>query len=215
MKKGSAKGILETVLQKDIVNIQETLRQTDPEVFEQAVETVLKAKHIYIVGVRNSAPPAEMLYAHLRLLFESVTLIETSSVSDMFEQMIHISEKDVVIGISFPRYSLRTLKLLEFANNRNAKVISMTDRINSPASLYSACNLVVPSELSTVSESMAAPVSLIGAFGTALTLRRKKRMTDTMEKLEEIWEEYGVYGSDELNRTVETVTLKNGEEKDE
>ncbi len=151
--------ILDTVLHSDIDKIKMTLDAVDHEAFELAVETILKAldavdheafelavetilkaKNIYIVGIRSCAPLAGFLAFYLNLIFDSVRLLNTNSASELFEQMIRIGEEDVIIGISFPRYSMRTLKALEFANNRNAKVITLTDSIHSPMNLYSSCN---------------------------------------------------------------------------
>ena len=130
--------ILDTVLHSDIDKIKMTLDAVDHEAFELAVETILQAKNIYIVGIRSCAPLAGFLAFYLNLIFDSVRLLNTNSASELFEQMIRIGEEDVIIGISFPRYSMRTLKALEFANNRNAKVITLTDSIHSPMNLYSS-----------------------------------------------------------------------------
>lgn len=209
MKKNQVQGVLKEVLHSDINNIQNALEHLDADAFEMAIETILKARRIYIIGVRTSEPLAEILKANLQLIFDNVVLVKTQSASDIFEQLLHVGERDVVIGISFPRYSLRTIKALEFANNRNAKVITLTDHTHSPITLYSSCNLAIASKLTSVTESMVAPLSVVNALATALCMRRRKKAADAMESLEQIWEEYGVYGSDELNRTTETVTMKN------
>ena len=122
--------ILDTVLHSDIDKIKMTLEAVDHEAFNLAVETILSAKNIYVVGIRSCAPLAEFLAFYLNLIFDGVRLLNTNSASELFEQMIRIGENDVIIGISFPRYSMRTLKTLEFANNRNAKVITLTDSIS-------------------------------------------------------------------------------------
>ena len=113
--------------------------------------------------------------------------------------MIRISEKDVLIGISFPRYSMRTLKAMEFANNRNAKVIAVTDSIHSPMNLYSSCNLIAKSDLTSVVDSLTAPMSVLNALIVALCARRQEKVKSTLETLEAVWDEYQVYGSDEMN----------------
>ena len=132
--------ILESVLQADIEKIKLTMGSMDQEAFEMAVDTILKAKRIYVIGIRSCAPLASFLSYYLQLICEDVTLVNTNSSSEIFEQLIRIGQDDVVIGISFPRYSMRTLKALEFANNRNAKVITLTDSVHSPMNLYSSCN---------------------------------------------------------------------------
>jgi len=123
--------ILETVLQSDADKLKTTLEKIDHSAFDLAVDTILNAKTIYIVGIRSCAPLASFLSFYLTLMFDNVRLLQTNSSSEIFEQMVRIGEDDVIIGISFPRYSMRTLKALEFANNRSAKVITITDSIHS------------------------------------------------------------------------------------
>lgn len=191
--------ILDTVLHSDIDKIKMTLEAVDHEAFELAVETILKAKNIYIVGIRSCAPLAGFLAFYLNLIFDSVRLLNTNSASELFEQMIRIGEEDVIIGISFPRYSMRTLKALEFANNRNAKVITLTDSIHSPMNLYSSCNLIAKSDMASIVDSLVAPLSVINALVVALSMRKQRDVVATLESLEKIWDEYQVYNNDEIN----------------
>lgn len=191
--------ILDTVLRADIEKIKLTMENIDHNAFELAVETILEAKSIYIVGIRSCAPLASFLGFYFNLLFDNVHLMHTNSSSELFEQMIHISKDDVIIGISFPRYSMRTLKALEFANNRNAKVITLTDSIHSPMNLYSSCNLIARSDMASIVDSLVAPLSVINALVVALCMRKQKKVTATLEDLEKIWDEYQVYNNDEIN----------------
>lgn len=191
--------ILDTVLHSDIDKIKMTLEDVDHEAFDLAVETILKAKNIYIVGIRSCAPLASFLAFYLNLIFDHVRLLNTNSSSELFEQMIRIGEEDVMIGISFPRYSMRTLKALEFANNRNAKVITLTDSIHSPMNLYSSCNLIARSDMASIVDSLVAPLSVINALVVALCMRKQKEVVATLESLEKIWDEYQVYNNDEIN----------------
>ena len=131
--------ILESVLKSDAEKINSTLEKIDQAAFEMAVDTILNAKHIYIIGIRSCAPLASFMAFYFTLMFENVRLIQTSSSSEIFEQMVRIGKEDVIIGISFPRYSMRTLKAMEFANNRSAKVITLTDSVHSPMNVYAAC----------------------------------------------------------------------------
>ena len=117
----------------------------------------------------------------------------------MFEQMRRINENDAIVGISFPRYSMRTLKCMEFANYRKAKVISITDNKNSPMNLYSSCNLLARSDMASVVDSLVAPLSLINALIVALCLKNKEVVSNNLESLAEIWEDYQVYQNDEIN----------------
>ena len=191
--------ILDTVLRADIEKIKLTMENIDHNAFELAVETILEAKSIYIVGIRSCAPLASFLGFYFNLLFDNVHLMHTNSSSELFEQMIHISKDDVIIGISFPRYSMRTLKALEFANNRNAKVITLTDSIHSPMNLYSSCNLIARSDMASIVDSLVAHLSVINALVVSLCMRKQREVTATLEDLEKIWDEYQVYNNDEIN----------------
>ena len=141
--------ILESVLHSDADKINTTLEKIDQEAFEIAVNTILNAKHIYIIGIRSCAPLASFMAFYFNLMFDNVHLLQTSSSSEIFEQMVRIGKDDVIIGISFPLYSMRTLKAMEFANNRNAKVITLTDSVHSPMNLYSSCNLIADSDMAS------------------------------------------------------------------
>ena len=163
--------ILETVLQSDADKIKTTLEKIDVNAFDLAVDTILQSKKIYIVGIRSCAPLASFLAFYLNLMFDDVCLLTTNSASELFEQMVRIGNDDVIIGISFPRYSMRALKALEFANNRNAKVITITDSIHSPMNLYSSCNLIADSDMASIVDSLVAPLSVINALIVALCMK--------------------------------------------
>ena len=199
--------ILETVLQSDQEKIKDTLEHIDEHAFELAVDTIIKAKHIYIVGIRSCAPLAAFMAFYFNLMFENVTLLQTNNSSELFEQMVRISKDDVIIGISFPRYSMRTLKAMEFANNRNAKVITLTDSVHSPMNLYSSCNLIARSDMASIVDSLVAPLSVINALVVALCMKKQKEVITTLEALEDIWDEYPVYSGDELNMVGDTVKM--------
>ena len=201
--------ILTSVLQADIEKIKLTMGSMDQEAFEMAVDTILKAKRIYVIGIRSSAPLASFLSYYLQLICEDVTLVNTNSSSEIFEQLIRIGQDDVVIGISFPRYSMRTLKALEFANNRNAKVITLTDSVHSPMNLYSSCNLIARSDMASIVDSLVAPLSVINALVVALCMKKQKEVVATLETLEKIWDEYQVYSKDELNMVTDKVEFSN------
>ena len=211
--------ILETVLQSDIEKIKLTLTGIDQKAFELAIDTILSAKRIYVVGIRSCAPLASFLCFYLNLVCENVTAVNTNSSSEIFEQLIRINEEDVIIGISFPRYSMRTLKALEFASNRKAKVITLTDSVHSPMNLYSSCNLIARSDMASIVDSLVAPLSVINALVVALCMKKRKEVVHTLETLEQIWGEYQVYSKDELNQVDDTLTEsssgKSEENKDE
>ena len=201
--------ILTSVLQADIEKIKLTMGSMDQEAFEMAVDTILKAKRIYVIGIRSCAPLASFLSYYLQLICEDVTLVNTNSSSEIFEQLIRIGQDDVVIGISFPRYSMRTLKALEFANNRNAKVITLTDSVHSPMNLYSSCNLIARSDMASIVDSLVAPLSVINTLVVALCMKKQKEVVATLETLEKIWDEYQVYSKDELNMVTDKVEFSN------
>ncbi len=205
--KSSQSEILGSVLESDIEKIQDTIQNLDPIAFETAVDIILQAEHIYIVGIRSCEPLAEFLSFYLNMIRPGVILLKTTSVSEIFEQMIRINEKDAMIGISFPRYSMRTLKAMEFANDRNAKVITMTDSVHSPMNLYSSCNLLARSEMVSIVDSLVAPLSVINALVVALCLKCPEDVKNNLESLEEAWMNYQVYLNDEINFVDENTML--------
>ena len=191
--------ILETVLHSDIEKIKQTLSVIDHKAFNMAIDTILGAERIYVIGIRSCAPLASFLGFYLNLICENVTTVATNSSSEIFEQLIRINEHDVIIGISFPRYSMRALKALEFACNRKAKVITLTDSIHSPMNLYSSCSLIARSDMASIVDSLVAPLSVINALVVAHCMKKQKEVVSTLETLEQLWGEYQVYSGDELN----------------
>lgn len=189
--------ILETVLQSDIDKIKMTLADIDHKAFDLAIDTLLNARRVYVIGIRSCAPLASFLGFYLNLVCDNVSVVDVNSSSEIFEQLIRINEHDVIIGISFPRYSMRTLKALEFASNRKAKVITLTDSVHSPMNLYSSCNLIARSDMASIVDSLVAPLSVVNALVVALCMKRQKEVVSTLETLEEIWGEYEVYSRDE------------------
>lgn len=197
--KSTQSEILTSVLNADMEKIDDTLEHVDPHAFETAVETILNAKHVYIIGIRSCKPLAEFMHFYLNMIRGDVYLLSSTSTSEIFEQMLRINEKDVIIGISFPRYSMRTLKAMELANDRNAKVITITDTIHSPMCLYSSCNLLARSDMVSIVDSLVAPLSLINALVVALCLKRPNDVKKSLESLEYAWDNYQVYLKDEIN----------------
>ena len=200
--------ILESVLQADCERIHKTSEMLDEATFHQAVDLLIQAKRIYVIGIRSCAPLAEFFTFYLNLLFHDVKLIHTNSSSELFEQMMYIGKDDVIVGISFPRYSMRTLKALEFANSRSAKVITITDSVHSPMNLYSSCNLLAASDMGAVLDSLVAPLSVLNALIMAICMRKQKEVVKNLDILEEIWEEYQVYDSDEINLIDDGVRIR-------
>jgi DNA-binding MurR/RpiR family transcriptional regulator len=186
-------------MESDAEKIKLTLETISKSAFDEAVESIMSARRIYVVGIRTCTPLAQFLGFYLNLLFDDVTIVTTNSASEIFEQMINVNNEDVVIGISFPRYSMRTLKAMEFANDRNAKVISITDDKNSPLNLYSSCNLLAKSDMATVVDSLVAPLSVINALVVTLCMKKPDYVTGKLDMLDKLWEDYQVYSGDEMN----------------
>ncbi len=184
---------IKKVLNGDIELIRDTLEQISTEEFTNAVETINKAKRIYILGVRSSAALASFLYFYFNPVFENVVLVDTSSGSEMFEQMFRISEDDVCVAISFPRYSKQTINALRFINDRGTKIIAITDSKDSPIAEYADNLLVAKSDMVSVVDSLVAPLSLINALIVAVTFSRREEVYSNFNKLESIWDEYQVY----------------------
>lgn len=197
--KSNQSEVLTSVLNSDIEKIQHTIENLDPAAFETAVDIILKAKHVYISGLRSCEPLARFLHFYLSMIRGDVILVDTTSVTETFEQMIRINEEDCCIGISFPRYSMRTLKAMEFANDRNAKVITITDTIHSPMNLYSSCNLLARSDMVSIVDSLVAPLSVINALVVALVLKSPDSVRENLKELEFAWNNYQVYLNDEIN----------------
>lgn len=189
--------ILKSVLHSDAEKIRLTAEEIDESAFKNAIEMLLKAKNIYIIGIRSSAPLASFLSYYLGLIFDRVIMIHSNSTSELFEQLYRISEEDVLIGISFPRYSRSTLKAIEFASNRNAKIISITDSYASPMTKFSECNLLARCDMASIADSIVAPMSIINAIIVGVCQQKQEEVVSTFASLEEIWNEYQVYRYDE------------------
>ncbi len=184
---------IKKVLNGDIELIRDTLEQISADEFAKAVETINKAKRIYILGVRSSAALAGFLYFYLNPVFENVVLVNTSSSSEMFEQMFRIDKEDVCVAISFPRYSKQTINALRFISDRGTKIIAITDSKDSPIAEYADNLLVAKSDMVSVVDSLVAPLSLINALIVAVTFSRREDAYSNFNKLESIWDEYQVY----------------------
>lgn len=187
------KDVLQMVLSSDIEKIRMTLDELDREAFHGAVEAILKAKHIYILGVRSASALANFLGFYFKLLFENVVLVDTAGVSEVFEQILRIDGEDVLIGISFPRYSKRTLSAMKYAKDRGAQVVAVTDSRLSPLSRFANHTLIAKSDMASFVDSLVAPLSVINALIVAVGMGKKDEIEDTFNKLETIWEEYQVY----------------------
>ncbi len=191
-------GRMKEIMTKDAQNILDTLAVFPYESMETAVTMLNEAKTIYVVGLRSCAPLASFLAFYLNMLRGNVVLLQTTSLSELFEQMVHISQNDVIVGISFPRYSLRTLRALEFAKERRANIITITDSEFSPLNMYSLCNLWAKSDMISIVDSLVAPLSVINALLVTYSLKYREDTMHNLKCLEEVWENYQTYEKDEL-----------------
>lgn len=189
----NVENILKSVLSSDIKMIENTLNEIDTVQFNLAVEKILNAKNIYIVGVRSAASLATFADHYLHLMFDNVKFINSSDATDMFEQVLRIDKCDVIIGMSFPRYSKNIIKILEYANKKGATVVGITDSINSPVSSLSTHCLYAGSNMDSFVDSLVAPFSVVNALIVALGIKNKDCVRKTFEDLESIWDEYEVY----------------------
>lgn len=197
--KSTQSEIVSAVLKADIANLKDTLESMNPAAFDAAIKTILSAKTVYILGVRSCEPLADFLHFYLNMIHPHVVNLKTTSVTEIFEQMLRIGDEDAFIGISFPRYSMRTLKAMEFARDRNAKVLSITDSARSPMTLYSSCNLVAKSDMVSIVDSLVAPLSVINALVVTLCMQRPDEVKESLTTLEEAWNNYQVYLNDEID----------------
>ncbi len=184
--------VLSRVLKADIQNIRATLDELDLGSFEDVVESILQARNIYVLGLRASATLAEFLGHYLNFIFSGVHVV-TSGISDVFEQLSRIQDGDLLIGISFPRYTSRTIEAMDFAKSRGAKLVSITDGPLSPLHAASDLCLTAKSDMASFVDSLAAPLSLINALIVALGQRRRHEVAQYFEQLEKIWSSYDVY----------------------
>jgi len=185
--------VLKSVLHSDLEKIKLTMEEINIDEFNTIVEKILKANRIYILGVRSSAPLASFLGFYFNLMFDNVRLVHTTSVSEMFEQIIRVKEDDLVIGISFPRYSKRTIKAMQFVKSQGATVIAITDSLESPVAKSADYSLIARSDMASFVDSLVAPLSVINALIVAVGMRLKDDVYGIFEKLEKIWDEYQVY----------------------
>ena len=185
--------VLSMVMQSDIEKIRMTLEEASCSDFSGAVDAIVEAKRIYILGVRSSVAVSSLLGFYFNLIFDNVVQVHSNSASEMFEQLLRVGEGDVVIGVSFPRYSRRTVQAMQFAQDRKAKVIAITDSALSPLAATATHTLLAKSDMASFVDSLVAPLSLVNALIVAVGRKKKEDLSRTFETLEEIWDEYEVY----------------------
>ena len=184
--------VLDSVLQQDMEKIRQTLEEVDRESFDKATDAIAGARKIYIVGVRSSQALAAFLHFYLSLIFD-VVLVSANSASEVFERLFWVGPEDVVLGISFPRYSTRTVEAMKFARDRGATTVAITDSEASPLARESKYTLTARSDMASFVDSLVAPLSLVNALLVEVSRKKDDNLGKTFQSLEKIWEDYGVY----------------------
>ena len=190
----SGQDVMSSVMHSDIDNLRQVADEADTGEFRRFIDAVLAARNIYILGVRSSSFLAGYLNFYMHLLFENVTLVQSSAAGEIFEQLFHIGPGDVMIAISFPRYSRITINSAKFARDRGAQILAITDSEHSPLYQRSEIALLASSEMISFVDSMVAPMSAINALLVGLGFRLGKDVSATFSDLEDIWDKYGVFG---------------------
>lgn len=185
--------VAQAVMSCDIQNIRKTLSELSEEQFRETVEGIVSARRVYIFGAGSCQALASFLAFYLNFLIPDVKLITAGGEAEILEQIIHIDEQDVMIGISFPRYSSRSAKTLHFAKSRGARVVAITDSAISPIARLADDCLLAHSDMATIVDSLVAPMSIINALLVAVSLKRMQENRPVLSELEELWETYKVY----------------------
>lgn len=185
--------LLDAVLSADMDKLRSTLEEINREDFNRAVEEILNARTVYIVGMRSSTSLANFMGFYLNLLLDNVHLVHDTSVSEVYEQVFRIQKGDVFIGISYPRYSSRTIKAMQFAKSTGAFALGITDGPTSPFNGVADLNLYAKSDMVSFLDSLVAPMSLINALIVAIGIQRPENLSETFRRLEGIWTDYDVY----------------------
>ncbi len=185
--------VVHNIISCDIDNIRQTLEEIPRDVFSDAVEEIVNARRVYILGAGSCRSLAMFASYYLKILLVDVQTIYTSNETEIFEDMLHINSQDVAVVISFPRYSSKSVKAIHFAHSRNAKVIAITDSKMSPIAEYASYLLLAHSDMATIVDSLVAPLSIINALIVAISLTKKKEIKSRLIELEELWEENDVY----------------------
>lgn len=191
--------VLRSVLKSDVSNIRATIDSIDNASFNAAINALLEAKKVYIVGLMSAAPLAQFLAYYLGFVMDNVVMV-SSAMGNIYEDIFRIGSEDVCIGISFPRYSNRTIDALDFARGKGATIIAITDSVSSPIAEKAEHALIARSDMAGFADSLVAPLSLINAIIVACSLRRREQVSSTLSQLEGIWGSHGVYVTKESGR---------------
>ena len=185
--------VLSMVLQSDSDKLRQTLDTVNRDAFLAAVQSILKAKRIYILGVRSASVLANFFGYYLNYMFDNVSIVTTSGASEMFERLVNIGPEDVVVAFSFPRYSTSTAAGVEYCRSVGATVIGLTNSLMSPIAQNSDHVLVAKSDMVSLVDSLVAPLSVVNALIVALASAREEKLAKSFDTLERVWETYNVY----------------------
>lgn len=180
------------VLKNDMRNIRKTVEELDLDDFDKAVELLRSAKRVYVMGLRSSAPLAQFMYHYLHQIFDETMLVQNTT-GDVFEEIVRIGEGDVLIGVSYPRYSSRTLECMRFARENGAQVVALTDGELSPLRAASDVCLCAHTDMTGFVDSLAAPLSLVNALIVSLGMSSREELGEHFKRLEGIWNAHSVY----------------------
>ncbi|MBR0381894.1 MAG: MurR/RpiR family transcriptional regulator [Eubacterium sp.] len=190
-KRYQEKGVLRSILTTDANRLRDTINNgIDEKEFDKAVKMINDCKRLFILGARSAAYLAGLLGYYFCMMFDNVIVVEANSTSETLEQIYTIGENDVIIGVTFPRYSKRTIIALDYAKNHHAGTIALTDNMQSPIIQYADCKLIAKSDVMTIVDSLVGPLSVVNALVTAVALLRKDEVEKRLMALEELWNEY-------------------------
>ncbi len=199
-KRYQKNGVLKSILTTDADRLRDTIQNgIDEDEFERAVDMITNSHRIYILGARSAAYLAGLLGYYFRMLLDNVVLVDAMSTSETLEQIYNIGKDDLMIGITFPRYSKRTIRALQYAKDHGGQTIALTDSMQSPITEYADCNLVAKSDVMTVVDSLVCPLSIVNALVTSVALMKQEEVQKRLMALEELWSEY----DDVYNRGVQ------------
>ena len=187
--------VFKTVLTTDMNSIRTTMEMADEGQFDQAVETILKARKVYVLGLRSAMPLAMFLAYYLDYICGNVITF-AANIQDLRETMVRMNDQDAFICISFPRYSSRTAEAMAYAKSRGARTIALTDKLDSPIGTMADVVLLAKSDMASFADSLTAPLSVINAIIVAAGLQSEKEVQDHLRELENVWNRDQVYLTD-------------------
>ncbi len=180
-------------MRADMENIKKTMAEIDPQTFDRIADKLAMARRIYVAGVRSSTSLAMFLSYYLSQLLDDVRLLQTTTGGEFFDQLLSVGEQDVVVGISFPRYSRRTVNALDFSHKHGAYVVAVTDSERSPLIASADTTVFAHNENDCFVDSLVAPMAVLNALITAVAAKHPTECKSRLSRLEQLWKAYDVY----------------------